>query len=253
MAGPGYQWPPAVTYADGPEPGIPPVPPEAIPSATAAPAVFQPPPPPARFPTPMALPMPRVESQVPAGGSECIAKLGALGVNFERLDSRKGVETPVVVKGDLGGVRYVAGAGLPLELDCRMAVTLQEVGPLLRALGVSDLRFSGAYVYRMSRVGRLSYHAYGLAIDVHALRDAAGWHEVKTDFARGLPDGCAPSAPALNRVACELKRTGRFKEMLTPDYNADHHDHLHWGVAPLPQPDAPAPAAGQAALSLKRP
>ncbi|HTU57188.1 MAG TPA: hypothetical protein VMF89_02125, partial [Polyangiales bacterium] len=49
-----------------------------------------------------------------------------------------------------------------------------------------------------------------------------------------LQDGCSTDAPLLNQLACRLKARGLFRELLTPDYDADHHDHLHLGLAPLP-------------------
>ncbi len=240
VAGPGYHWPPGVEFG---EPVAMPAPGAA--AASAAPVSYAPA---ASQASALRSKVPAVSSAAPPSGDVCVSQLAQLGVPFSALDARKGVQTPVVVTGPVGGVRYVAGAGLPLELDCRMAVTLAEVAPILVSLGVTDVRFSGAYVYRMSRVGRLSLHAYGLALDVHAVRAGETWHEVKSAFSRGLADGCAEAAPVLNRVACELKRTGRFKEMLTPDYNADHHDHLHWGVAPLPE-SGPAPDPGRRNLT----
>lgn len=223
VAAPGYAWPPTTstgrppsdtwTVARGPDK------------------------PPAELPAPrsqarVTLPLPKLTpATLPPAGAQCLARLTELGVAYESVDHLRGVSTPVVVKSDIGGLHFVAGAGLPLELDCRFAVALAEVAPILTHLGVTALRFSGAYVYRQSRVGKLSLHANGLAIDVHAMKVASGWVEVKKDFSRGLSDGCAVDAPVLNRVACELKRTGRFKELLTPDYNADHHDHIHLAIA----------------------
>jgi hypothetical protein len=123
-------------------------------------------------------------------------------------------------------------------VDCRFALGLWHVAPALTELGVSRVRFSGAYVYRTSRKGRLSLHAYGLALDVHEVTTADGTFSVKRDFARGIGDGCSAGAPLLNRLSCRLRAPGLFRELLTPDYNADHHDHLHLGIAPLPSSTA---------------
>lgn len=118
--------------------------------------------------------------------------------------------------------------------DCRLALALAEVAPDLRTLGVTRARFSGAYVYRMSRAGRLSLHAHGLALDLHEFVAFGRSFEVKRDFARGLGDACQEGAPLLNQVACRLRHRRVFKEFLTPDDNADHHDHLHLAIAPEP-------------------
>jgi hypothetical protein len=168
----------------------------------------------------------------PTNPGDCLARLGQAGVRYDSLDARRGVVTPIQVTSDLGGIRYVPTGGLPLVMDCRFALTLTEVGPILRELGVSALHYSGAYVYRMSSKGRLSLHANGLAIDVHAVTVNGQELSVKKSFAKGLGDSCESNFPPLNRVACHLKRTGAFREFLTPDYNADHHDHLHLAISP---------------------
>jgi hypothetical protein len=143
----------------------------------------------------------------------------------------------VVVTSKIGQVRYYANGNLPLLLDCRMALTLANIAPLLREHGVSEVRFSGAYVYRMSSKGRLSLHAKGLAIDVHEMTIAGEKISIKSGFSKGLGSECTANFPVLNRIACSLKSTGIFKELLTPDYDADHHDHFHLAIAPI-SPDA---------------
>lgn len=168
----------------------------------------------------------------PTGSGGCLAELDRAGAKYDVLGATRGVVTPVKVVGDLGGIKYVPTGGLPLIADCRFAVTLARLGPLLRELGVSEMYYSGAYVYRMSSKGRLSLHANGLAIDVHEITVDGQRLSVKKAFTKGLGDSCESNFPPLNRVACQLKRTGAFKEFLTPDYNADHHDHLHLAIAP---------------------
>jgi hypothetical protein len=150
-------------------------------------------------------------------------------VDFQPLDEIRGVETPIQVRGTIGGIRYHSGFG-PMVSDCRFALALATAGPELTALGVSEMHFSGAYSYRTSRVGRLSLHAYGLALDVHEIVVDGRRLSVERHFARGI--GCAVG-PALNRVACKLRELGLFRELLTPDYNADHNNHFHIGLAPL--------------------
>ena len=168
-------------------------------------------------------------------GDACRTRLTELGIAYDSVDETRGIETPVVLKGPIGGIRYTL-MGTPIVCDCRLLVALSSVAPKLRALGVSEVRLAGAYSYRMARVGRLSLHAFGLAFDVHELVVHGVVLSVARDFARGLRDGCAESSPALNRVACTLESTGVFRELLTPDYDADHKDHLHLAIAPLGQP-----------------
>jgi hypothetical protein len=168
------------------------------------------------------------------GGDDCLSQLRAAGVPFQVVSDKRGVTTPIAIDGPIGGVRYwTIGAG-PMVSDCRLALALAKVAPELRDLGISAMRFSGAYSYRMAKVGRLSLHAYGLALDVHEVTADGKSYVVARDFAKGLPNGCAVEAPLLNRLACRLARLRLFQELLTPDSNADHHDHLHIAIARAP-------------------
>jgi hypothetical protein len=187
---------------------------------------------PAPAPAPAWQPISVASRDIPAG-DRCLAMLDATGTTYKKLSAKNGVETPIEVTSDIGGIRYEPGAGQSLLCDCRFAVALHRVAPVLKSAGVSRVRFSGAYSYRMSRVGRISLHAYGLAMDVHELTVNGTTLAVRRDFKRGLADGCASDAPALNQVACRLKSAGMFRELLTPDFNADHWDHFHLGVEPL--------------------
>lgn len=174
-----------------------------------------------------------VAAEFPSG-DQCLSQLRELGVPFQVLDGKRGVSTPIAIEGPIGGVRYwTVGAG-PMVSDCRLALALGKVSPELRGLGISAIRFSGAYSYRMARVGRLSLHAYGLALDMHEVIADGKSYVVARDFAKGLPNGCAEQAPLLNRLACRLAQLRLFQELLTPDSNADHHDHLHIAIARAP-------------------
>jgi hypothetical protein len=182
---------------------------------------------------PRPLPPELIAAEFPAG-DECLSRLRAAGVAFQSVSDKIGVDTPVELEGAIGGVRYwTVGAG-PMVSDCRLALALVKVGPELRALGISAMRFSGAYSYRMARVGRLSLHAYGLALDVHEVMADGKSYAVARDFARGLANGCAADAPVLNRLACRFAQLRLFQELLTPDSNADHRDHLHFAIARTP-------------------
>lgn len=178
------------------------------------------------------------------GGVACLKQLAFRGVAFRVLEGSAGVDTPLIVKGPIGGITFWSHAG-PMLVDCRFALALSQLAPRLTELGLVKVRFSGAYVYRTSKKGRLSLHAYGLAMDVHEVSTADQTYSVERDYARGVGERCGADSPILNRLACELRRTGIFRELLTPDYDADHRDHLHLGIAPLPS----SPAVGQATLS----
>lgn len=171
-------------------------------------------------------PAPTAALELPA--SACLEELGETGVHFKALEELRGVETPVEIRGPIGAVTYWANGGGALRLDCRLALTLHQLSSVFESHGIDRVRYSGAYVYRTTRSGRLSHHAHGLALDIHEVSQGGQKHDVKTDFGRNLE--CKTDAPLLNRLACSLRDSRMFEELLTPDSNADHHDHLHVAV-----------------------
>jgi hypothetical protein len=215
-----YAWPPAaVAAAANPAPSAAPTSKTTAPMAF-APAKSAPLAPGSAFAKMGDVPRPRTRDELRSvlpGSAACLAQLATRSVPFHSLEHELGVKTPIVVDGPIAGIRFYTGDNGPLIADCRLVLALDLVGPRLSALGVSDVRFSGAYVYRLSNKGRVSLHAYGLAIDMHG-------------FGTSLPT----DAPSVNAIATTFHASGLFHEYLTPDDNADHHDHVHIGVSPLP-------------------
>ncbi|MBU1238694.1 extensin family protein, partial [Myxococcota bacterium] len=84
----------------------------------------------------------------------------------------------------------------------------------------------------------LSRHAYGLAFDIYGVRTAGGkTYMVASSYQRGLGmgktcEGRAKSRGArlLRQLACDLDRSGYFRNILTPDSDRDHRDHFHISV-----------------------
>ncbi len=181
------------------------------------------------------------------GGSTCLRALESRGVRVRPSAPVLGIATPVVLDGTLDGIRFYAPDRRPFVADCRLVLALTEITPEWRALGINAVRFSGTYVYKLTAPGRMSMHAYGLAIDVHAFVAGSTTFEVKREFARGAR--CNERAPLLNRALCTIRASGSFKEHLGPDDNAAHFDHFHLGLKPLPGElalDLPLPAAPKA-------
>lgn len=175
----------------------------------------------------------RSSSRIP-GGSACLEMLDGLHLPYSRLDHVKGIKTPVSVRARIGGIRYRSWGKRPLVADCRFVVALEWIAPILKQIGVTEVRYIGTYSYRMARVGRLSLHAYGLAIDIAGMVADGRMHKVSKAFTRGMGQaGCSPAAPVLDQVACRVKAMGLFREVLTPDSNADHANHFHFGVLPI--------------------
>ncbi len=160
--------------------------------------------------------------------SDCLSELKRSGVRFTELDQLKGVEVPIQLEnGRLGGVEFWIHGSSKMRLDCRLALALERLAPTFKKYQVTRARYSGAYSYRRTRSGRLSHHAHGLAIDIHEITIAGRDYSVTHDFGRN--EGC-PAQSTLNQFSCALKFSTTFKEFLTPDYNADHRDHLHISV-----------------------
>lgn len=165
------------------------------------------------------------------GGERCLETLTQLGVKYQRLKPRGNMATPVHVVGDIGGIRYVSQGRPSLVCDCRLALALHWSAPVLAAWNISSIEHFGAYADRSTRRGRPSLHAMGLALDAAAFRFASTRQSVAEDYARGV--GCWQEAPAVNQVVCRLRDLRLFRELITPDHDADHDDHVHLAIAPL--------------------
>jgi hypothetical protein len=158
------------------------------------------------------------------------------------LAEKRGVDDPVAVRSPLGGVIWRSWGDAPMVADCRLALTLVRLGPELLRAGITELHYSGAYSYRMSRVGRLSLHAYGLAVDVHAVMADGVTFNVERDWVRNASAANCGALPGANRLLCVARRAGVFRELLGPENDADHRNHVHLGLAPLrplPTPEVP--------------
>jgi hypothetical protein len=182
--------------------------------------------------------------RTPAARSDlaCLQLLDHARVPYRLASPVRGVQTPVEVVGAIRGVRLIPRAGRAPVMDCQLARALAELAPVFRRAGVTGLSFSGAYDYRTRRnSSKLSAHAHGLAIDVHALQTRAGLLDVKRDFPRdgrrwaGRPENVAAclgqprrkAGRTLRALACRLKLDPVLRYVLSPDTDADHHDHLH--------------------------
>ena len=74
-----------------------------------------------------------------------------------------------------------------------------------------------------------SEHSYANAIDVFGFRLADGATvSVELQFgSTSSPEGTTPEARFLRSVARRAFDEGLFSTVLTPYFNADHHNHLH--------------------------
>lgn len=240
---------PAATYQATQYPGAQ-APPTAPPSA---PPNTAPSPPPAVAP---ALVVPASPSRPPAlsyaalSPEACANELAARGLPVKRYPPSKAtrdVALPVQLTGALNGVNIVMnGAKTPGSrgdydvLDCRLALSLDEWTRDLARRGVQVVRHAsllrpGAVIRRS---GKPSQHSMGLAIDVASFQLQDGTRfEIQRDFAGsiGAPVCTEQAEPAtrwLRSLVCETHASRVFNLILTPNYNADHHDHIHLDLEP---------------------
>lgn len=168
---------------------------------------------------------------------QCFADLSRANVRFSPLPDR-----------DYGGGCQVVGAvelidiGLPVTnlkgMRCPLARNFiawirnaavpaaREIldGELVRVETMGSYSCRGIIGAGQAAAGRVSEHGLGNAVDVSAfvLRDGRritvkqGW--------RGAEDE-REFLQAIHRSACR-----RFATVLSPDYNAAHHDHLHFDM-----------------------
>jgi hypothetical protein len=183
-----------------------------------------------------------VASVTRAYAGDCTAELDARHISWKKA-SRPGIADPVEITGPLGGVAFTS-EDQPLVIDCSLAVSLDEAGHYLRALGLDKATFSSAYSRRKVRgTDHWSKHSFGLAIDVHTFTGPdLGTLRVDRDFEQGLGDevDCVgtpltQAGAVLEILKCQLVRSGLFHLVLSPDYDDAHHDHFHLEAKPWPE------------------
>lgn len=156
------------------------------------------------------------------------------------LNQEKVAFSPVADRSDgfcrlEGAVMLKDGAALlsrPPVMSCQLAAAYalwerQVVEPAARELLGSDLKrveHFGGYSCR-TRYGRAdtapSEHARGAAVDIGAFHLADG----RRISVKDAWNGSGREAAFLHRVRDQ--GCGVFQGVLSPDYNAAHHDHLH--------------------------
>ena len=145
------------------------------------------------------------------------------------------VPTPIVLTGAVAGVSFrPVQSDRAIELSCEMATRLPALAALLKQHGVRAVHVNSSY----REQPRVSFHTFGLALDISGFETTAGPLVVATDF-EATPDvkTCAakPTSErgrALLALACALSDSGMFSSVLTPNYNAGHRDHFHLDIRP---------------------
>ncbi|PZU58479.1 MAG: extensin [Brevundimonas sp.] len=189
------------------------------------------------------LPRAATPEQVAAPTEACMRLLREAGVQVERAPDRDDggfcqVRGAVRI---VGGATPLAPAGVVMQCPLALRYVLwdrQVLQPAARdVLGSPVARVENFGTYSCRRIygstdtgDRPSEHARANALDVAAVTLADGRRvSVKADWAGQGPAG-AEGGRFLKRVGqggCRL-----FSNVLTPEYNAAHADHLHLDAAP---------------------
>jgi hypothetical protein len=156
-----------------------------------------------------------------------------------------GVATPLRLAEKVQGIEFVAPRGRSKfgVLDCRLALALDELAPVLARHQVSAVLVDNYYrpQARMAGTKNPSQHAHGLAVDIMGFKLADGRTlMVKKDWHGAISAPvCGPAsrpveptreALALWNMVCEIARERIFHHMLTPNNDAAHADHLHFDI-----------------------
>jgi hypothetical protein len=169
--------------------------------------------------------------------TRCQAQVAALKVPTRPLTRELStpVPMPVVITGPVGGVTFrPIQKDRELELSCELAARLPALAKILRAHGVRAVHVNSSYRDQP----RVSFHTFGLALDMAAFETEDGPLVVAEDFeltpdvetCHGRPSG--ERGKALLALACDLAASGLFSSVLTPNYNEGHRDHFHLDVRP---------------------
>jgi hypothetical protein len=168
-------------------------------------------------------------------GRACLARLAAQDVAYRALDSVPAAGPSCRVDTAVRVSRVEAPLNHPAVMSCALAARLDDferevVQPLAReefGRRVSRIDHLGSYSCRgINGGGRLSQHASGLAIDIAGFRLADGSTVmVERDWTEA-----GPKQRFLQRLA--RRACGYFSVVLTPDSNAEHHNHIHLDIGP---------------------
>ena len=184
----------------------------------------------------------------------CIALLNERHIPYSREDPKRGVMIPVRLTGKLGGVIYRTDfpederGSVPWEVfDCRLVLSLDDFGEVLRAHSIAEVRMFSAWrppakSWPMTEWARR--HQGALAIDVRELRKDNGevlnvlehFHgqlgAAQCVAAARAPSSDRPESRELHDLVCAAVEAHVFNSILTPNYNPAHKNHFHLELTP---------------------
>jgi hypothetical protein len=181
----------------------------------------------------------------------CVQELTARQVPYVVAPALAGVDTPVRITGPIRGIKLTQIARSADEAinsdssitDCRLALALDDFAQKLSSRKISEIGFLSAYRNEPSAHAKPGQrHPAGLAIDVawmkredgrelNVLRDFNGRIGARTCGKRAEPPrATTEGATQLRQIVCEAASERLFNLVLTPNYNREHHNHVHLEV-----------------------
>lgn len=172
----------------------------------------------------------------------CLGALDERQIAYERASAGALVDAPVVLTGPLHGVsfKHVHPRASGAVLDCRLALALDDFAELLVQHHIVEVGFVAAF--RPDASGRAKpgqRHPAGLAMDIQWFRRDDGQRLVVLDDYEGRVGaktcGARAQAPAaenergrsIRKLVCDAANARMFHLLLTPNYDTEHHDHVH--------------------------
>jgi hypothetical protein len=228
---------------------------DAVPSALLPPA----PPPPAAtaggpfwepIPTGRAVPILRADAPnmryAAMDGATCEAELARRHVDFVPAQPTPGVLAPVRLRGPLaGGVSIhsalpeAARAKAAMEIfDCRLVLALDDFSAMVAKHGVVTMIHLSAYRPRKQFGCTRKYagkqHCAALAVDIARFERKDGTAlVVQRDWHGRVGRPTCPARPnELWSIVCDAADRALFNVMLTPNFNAQHFNHIHVEITP---------------------
>jgi hypothetical protein len=178
--------------------------------------------------------------------ASCETELERRHVPFIRAEPTLGVLAPVRLRGPLSGVSIhslLAPAErerAPLEIfDCRLVLALDDFSAMVAKRGVVEMIHLSAYRPRSQFGCTPKYdgkqHCGALAVDLATFKRADGSTlGVQRDF-HGRVGSSTCTGPPPNElwsIVCDAADRAFFNVILTPNFNAQHFNHIHVEVTP---------------------
>lgn len=164
----------------------------------------------------------------------CLAELDRLGVQYQVAALPASTSPACLVENPVRVSAATLPFSRPAVAACGFVVQFDKferevIRPLAKREFGQDLKtivHLGAYSCRSTRLGRESEHAKGLAIDVAGFELSDGsMITVKQDWTKR-----GPARDFLRAVAAQACHY--FSEVLDPDSDLDHIDHIHIDLGP---------------------